>query len=55
MPMSALSQIISGLPIAARDVPAGSRNCAGPIELMGARMTFDRYRRPSPGTSGQRV
>jgi CRP-like cAMP-binding protein len=40
--MSALSQTISGLPIAPRDVPAGNGNCPSPIELMGARMTFDR-------------
>lgn len=42
MPMSALPQAISGLTIAARDVPAGNSSRPGPIELMGARMTFDR-------------
>ncbi|MFW6076899.1 MAG: cyclic nucleotide-binding domain-containing protein, partial [Hyphomicrobiales bacterium] len=43
MPMSALPQALSGLPIAARDVPsAASYSLAGPIELMGARMTFAR-------------
>jgi CRP/FNR family nitrogen fixation transcriptional regulator len=40
--MSALSQAVSGLPIATRDLPAGRSNHAGPIELMGAPMTFDR-------------
>ena len=38
MPMSALPRSISGLPIAARDLPAGNRNCAGPIEVLGARI-----------------
>lgn len=42
MPMSALQQPFSGLSIAARDLPAGNSSHAGPIELMGARMTFDR-------------
>lgn len=42
MPMSILPQAIAGLSIAARDVPAGHCSHAGPIELMGARMTFDR-------------
>jgi CRP/FNR family nitrogen fixation transcriptional regulator len=42
MPMSALPQTMSGLPIAARDVLAGTCSNAGPIELMGARITFDR-------------
>ena len=43
MPMSALPQARSGLPIAARQVPsAANLDRAGPIELMGARMTFAR-------------
>lgn len=42
MPMSALSQTISGLTLAAREPPACSSTLTGPIELMGARMTFER-------------
>ena len=43
MPMSALPQALSGLPIAAREAPsAANRDRVGPIELMGARMTFAR-------------
>lgn len=43
MPMSALPQALSGLPISPRVVPsAADCNLAGPIELMGARMRFAR-------------
>ncbi len=43
MPMSALAQARSGLPIAAREaLSATNRDRVGPIELMGARMTFTR-------------
>jgi CRP/FNR family transcriptional regulator, nitrogen fixation regulation protein len=43
MPMSALPQALSGLPIASREAPTAARcNRAGPIELMGARMTYTR-------------
>jgi CRP/FNR family transcriptional regulator, nitrogen fixation regulation protein len=43
MPMSALPQARSGLPIAAREAPSAANcNRVGPIELMGARMTFAR-------------
>lgn len=43
MPMSVLPQARSGLPIAAREAPsAATCDRAGPIELMGARMTFSR-------------
>jgi CRP/FNR family transcriptional regulator, nitrogen fixation regulation protein len=43
MPMSALPQARSGLPISAREAPSAANcNRVGPIELMGARMTFAR-------------
>jgi CRP/FNR family transcriptional regulator, nitrogen fixation regulation protein len=43
MPMSALPQALSGLPIAAREPPSAANfHRTGPIELMGARMTFAR-------------
>jgi CRP/FNR family transcriptional regulator, nitrogen fixation regulation protein len=43
MPMSALPQARSGLPIAAREAPSAANcNRVGPIELMGAHMTFAR-------------
>jgi CRP/FNR family transcriptional regulator, nitrogen fixation regulation protein len=43
MPMSALPQARSGLPIAAREaLSAANHDRVGPIELMGARMTFAR-------------
>ena len=43
MPISALPQALSGLPISARELPsAANSNLSGPIELMGARMTFAR-------------
>lgn len=43
MPMSTLPQTLSGLPIEARGLPSqGHRDFAGPIELMGVRMTFGR-------------
>ena len=43
MPISTLPQALSELPISAREVPsAANRSPAGPIELMGARMTFAR-------------
>ena len=43
MPMSTMPQTLSGLPIEARGVASQGRgDFAGPIELMGARMTFAR-------------
>jgi CRP/FNR family transcriptional regulator, nitrogen fixation regulation protein len=44
MPMSTLPQVFAGLPIEARIAQASPRHHerAGPIELMGARMTFQR-------------
>jgi CRP/FNR family transcriptional regulator, nitrogen fixation regulation protein len=42
MPMSALPQAFAGLPIKARIRPSHHYETAGPIELMGACMTFQR-------------
>jgi CRP/FNR family transcriptional regulator, nitrogen fixation regulation protein len=42
MPMSALPQAFAGLPIEARMRPSHHHETVGPIELMGARMSFQR-------------
>jgi CRP/FNR family transcriptional regulator, nitrogen fixation regulation protein len=42
MPMSALPPAMSGLPIESRGPRPSPHDLAGPIELMGARMTFHR-------------